>query len=362
MDVNGETYSELTDWITCYGASFTDPTTLGAQAVEGSCNISNQVKEELSFLDDVKDKVDFTLLSSLKSEVKGLSDGLGLEIIDLIGVAALEVITVKDLDVSEASLDEQFGMDESEKHLLLINDISARVKVEMGLNMNGQLNPEMYHVLYNAVVLSKLSLLSADQVNKLINRAGVAANYQYTSIEGEPFSVLFNSIKTIDGNHQWLHQAPPYPRFVGFDDTVDHYYGYMNDDVHGFKLFESEELRFNVFNKIFKGPLSLGLETPEVIHQSVILSSDYPYVSCAENPFPNGVDDKRCENITVPVDDNGASADEELSWWDSFIAYLKETIMSYFYKIVGEENIISTTETEESIEIITTVPDDGIEF
>lgn len=364
MDVNGETYSELTNWIACYGTSFTDPTTIGAQVVEGSCNISSQVKSELSFLDDVQDKVDFTLLSSLKSEVKGLSDGLGLEIIDLIGVAALEIITVKDLDVSEASLNEQFGMDESEKHLLIISDIAERVKVEMGLDMNGELNPQMYHVLYNAVVLSKLTLLSRDQLNELINRANVGSFYQYLDVYDEPFNILFDSIKTIDGNHQWLHQAPPYPRMTGFDDTTDHLYGYINDGTHGFKLYASDELRFELFNKIFKGPLSLGLETPEVIHQSVILPSDYPYISCAENPFPYGIDDRRCDNITPPTDENGTSVpvEEGESWWDRFLAYLKGIIMAYFYDIVGEENIISTTETEESIEIITTVPDDGIEF
>lgn len=363
MEVNADTYSELTNWIECYGTSFSDPTTLASQVIEGSCDITEQVKSELAFLDDVQQKVDFTLLSGLKSDVKGLSDGLGVEIIDLIGVAALEIITVKELDVSEVSLNEQFGVDQSDKHLLLINDIAERVKVEMGLNMNGELNPQMYHVLYNAVVLSKLSLLSADQLNELITRAGEAAEYQYIALQNEPFNILFDSIKSIDGNHQWLFQAPPYPRAPDFDDTVEHFYGYLNDTAHGFKLFASDGMRFNLFNKIFKGPLSLGLETPGVIHQSVLLASNYPYVSCAENPFPNGVDDKRCDTVTVPVDGNTTTpVPEGESWWDAFIRYLKEVIMAYFYAIVGQENIISTTETEESVKIITNVPDNGIEF
>ena len=362
MDVNGDTYSQLTDWISCYGTSFTDPTTLGAQAIEGSCNISNKVKSELSFLDDVKDQLDFTILSGLKSDVNGLSDSLGYEIVDLIGVAALEVITVKDQAVSHDSLNEQFGMDESEKHLLLIGDMAERVEAEMGLE-NGQLNPDTYYVLYNAVVLSKLSLLSTEQLNELIRRAGVAETFQYIANSDESFSLLFNSIKTIDGNHQWLHQAPPYPRIDGSSDTTDHFYGYVNDETHGFKLFETSQLRFNVFNKIFKGPLSLGLETPEIINMDTILSSDYPYVSCAENPFPNGVDDKFCSATTVPGDgDTNPPADEDLSYFEQFIAYLKAMLMEYFYSIFGEENIISTTETNDTIEIITTVPDNGITF
>ena len=364
MEVNGETYSQLTDWINCYGSSFTDPTTIGAQAVEGSCNISNQVKEELSFLDDVKDKTDFTLLSGLKSNVKSLGNTLGYEIIDLIGVAALEVITVKDQDVSHDSLNEQFGMDQSDKHLLLINDISERVEAEMNLT-NGHLDPEHFYVLYNAVVLSKLSLLSVEKINELIRRAGVADTYQYPLDATGDFNLLFNTIKSIDGNQQWMHQAPPYPRLEGFNDTTDHFYGYVNDETHGLKLFESTQLRFNVFDKIFKGPLSLGLETPEIINMDAILSSDYPYVSCVENPFPNGVDDHYCATTAVAVGDTNATtppADTELSLWEKFINYLKKVIMDYYNEIVGAENIISTTETNDTIQIITTVPDDGITF
>ena len=361
MDVNGDTYSHLTAWIKCYGTSFSDPTTLGAQAVEGTCNISNKTKEELSFLDDVKSSVDFNLLSSLKSKVNGLSDSLGNEIVDLVGVAALEIITVRDQAVSEESLNEQFGMDESEKNLLLIGDISQRVKVEMGLNASGELNPQMYHVLYNAVVLSKLSLLSREQINLLITRAQVDSTFTYATSSDE-FNILFNTIKTIDGNHQWMYQAPPYPRLAGSSDETPHFYGYQNDTTHGFKLFESDELRFAVFNKIFKGPLSLGLEEPSVIHFDAILSSEYPYVSCQKNPFPNGVDDKRCETITTPEDTNETQTPEDKSWFEEFIEYLKEMISSYFDEIIGQEYIIKTTQTENGVEIITTVPDDGIKF
>ena len=365
MYVNGETYSQLTDWISCYGSSFTDPTTVRAQAIEGSCTISNQIASELSFLNDVQEQVDFTQLSGLKSEVNTLSNSLGNEIISLIGVAAIEIIAVKDQDVSHDSLNEQFSMDQSEKHLLLIADIAERVEAEMLLN-NGQLDPERFHVLYNAVVLSKLSLLSRDQINELIARAGVASTYQYPLSQDSGFNLLFNTIKTIDGNHQWMHQAPPYPRLSGFDDTTPHFYGYVNDETHGLKLFESHQLRFQLFNKIFKGPLALGLETPEIINMGSILSSDYPFVSCEANPFPNGVEDQFCSVTTVTTGDNNTTtdpaADAELSYWERFINYLKGLVMAYYYDIIGAENIISTTETNNTVEIITTVPADGITF
>ena len=357
MDVNGDTYSELTRWIECYGGSFTDPTTLASKTTEGACNVSQEVDSRLSLLN----KFDFNPFASLKHKVKELTGSLGNEIIDLIGVSALEIITVREQSVSEESLNEQFGIDESEKNLLLINDIAGRVKVEMGLNAKGELNPQMYHVLYNAVVLSKLSLLSREQLNLLITRAKVASTFTYAT-SSDTFNILFNSIKTIDGNHQWMHQAPPYPRLNGFSDQRAHFYGYENDETHGFKLFESDELRFALFNKIFKGPLALGLEEPSVIHFENILSSEYPYISCEANPFPNGINDKRCETITTPIDTNETQTPKEQSWFDELIEYLKEIILSYFTDIVGQENIISTTQTKDGIEIITKVPDDGIEF
>jgi hypothetical protein len=100
---------------------------------------------------------------------------------------------------------------------------------------------------------------------------------------------MFNAIKTIDGNHQWLTKAPPYPRLEGFEDSVEHFYGYENSATFGWKLFSVAELRSGVFNKIFKGPLSLGLETPALINYTVVLPSNYPYVTCEKNPFLTSV-------------------------------------------------------------------------
>ncbi len=368
MMASGDSYGELKDWLACYSSAFTDPTTAASTAVQTSCKLSADIEEKLSFLDDIKPKADSTAVSGLKLQVKSLSDSLGSEIVSLIGVAAVEVILVKEKAVTEADLNKQFGMDESEKHLLLINDMAQRVKREMALDMNNELNPDKFYVLHNAIVLAKLALLSSEQLNTLIARANLSGEYTFSAVENS--SMLVGSIKTIDGNHQWLHQAPPYPRAEGFEDSVAHYYGYENDATHGFKLFSSEGLRKNLFSKIFKGPLALGLETPEVMHMSRLLSDSYPYVSCLKNPFPNGVDDKSClddaEVIDSPDDNDTTTLPEEEitedSWYDDLIAYLKSVIIEYFNSLVPPEYVINTTQTEESVVIETKVPDNGIEF
>ena len=366
MMVSGDPYKELTEWMTCYSSAFTDPTTIASSTVQEGCKLSKNVDEQLGFLDDVIPKEDFTELSGLKLEVKDISTSLGSEIVSLIGVAAIEVILVKEKSVSETDLNKQFGVDDSDKHLLLINDMAQRVKLEMALDMNEELNPKKFYVLHNAIVLAKLALLSPAQLNTLLVRA--KQSNEYTFQNSENLSLLIGSIKTIDGNQQWLYQAPPYPRVEGFEDNVTHFYGYENDALHGWKLFSNESLRKNVFNKIFKGPLALGLETPEVMHMSKLLPDSYPYISCTENPFPNGIDDKTCLNNDVvmeSVDDNITTepiSEQENEWYDDLISYLKSIIIEYFNSLVPTEYIIDTIQTEDSVAIETKIPDNGIDF
>jgi len=363
MKVSGDGYGEMSDWLTCYSSAFSDPTTVTSSTVQATCKLSKDIENKLSFLDDVIPKIDFNAISGLKSKVSKLSSDLGSEIISLVGVAAVEVILVKEKAVTEADLNEQFSTDDSDKHLLKINDIAQRVKLEMAMDMNGELNPKRYNVLYNAVVLAKLALLSPAQLNELVKRAGFEGEYTFSS--DDTFSMLFGSIKTIDGNHQWLHQAPPYPRVEGFDDTTSHFYGYENDVAHGWKLFSHNSLRTGVFHKIFKGPLSLGLETPSVIHLDNLLASNYPYITCSKNPFPSSIDDKTCLNSDIA--DGGGNGGvvtpfEEDSWYDELITYLKSIILEYFGDLVDVEFVVNIFQTDDGVEMQTKVPDDGIEF
>ncbi len=364
MKINGDSYGELKKWIACYSSAFTDPTTALSTATQETCKLSSKLEEQLSFLGDVKAKTNFTVLSGLKSKVNELSSTTGNEIASLIGVAALEVILVKEKSVSEADLNKQFGEDKSEKHLLLINDIAQRVKMEMAVDMNGELNSERFYPLYNAVTLAKLALLSPKQLNELISRANAAGEYTYS--DEKNYSLLFHSIKTIDGNQQWLHQAPPYPRIKGYDDNVIHFYGYETDTLNGFHIFETQKLRKGLFSKIFKGPLALGLETPEVMGFEKVLASSYPYVTCEKNPFPNGVDDKECfttkdENMTVT--DSGTSEQKtKTTWYDDLVVYLKKPVNSYFNSLVPAKYMLHTTETKTSVTLETKVPNNGIQF
>jgi len=374
-------------WIKCHADAFTDPTAFISSASSTICVLQEEVeltKEKYQF-----SLSNFSLLKKLdtlaiSSEFDTLKDSLGLEIVALLNVAILDVIVTKDKEASAQSLNAQFAKDDSDKNLLLIDDIAQRVDAEMQV-VDGVLNPKEYHVLYNAIILSKLSLLNEDALNLLLSRAGVADKKQFTK-NGELFNITFNAIKTIDGNHQWLEIAPPYPKVEGYIDSLwpeSRMYGYAHSENFGFALYNNEDVRKKVFNKIFKGPLSLGLEMPSVVNFDTILASDYPYGTCYMNPFPNGVEDTACQEYVASggkVTDTFAEeniSDEETSWFENVFSDIStlfdtslqiwlDNLLSDLYAY-GEELVLSVKSiTEEdgstTVEVITEINEEGITF
>ena len=87
---------------------------------------------------------------------------------------------------------------------------------------------------------------------------------------------------------------------------------------------------------------------------TTLLASDYSYRPTTEDPFPYW-NNLVIDPPVLPIEEAGDSITE---LWES----LKQLIMNYFYQLVGEENIISTVETKDSIKIISTVPNNGITF
>ncbi len=382
---DSSSYSKLQDWFACYADAFSDPSTIVSNISSTTCKSTNVVK-----LDSNTYKLslgNFPLLNKLSTlpifeQFDSLKNSLGYEIVDLLNVAALEIITVKEKKVSEDSLNKQFSMDESDKNLLMINDISKRVNAEMNLK-DGILDVNSYNVLYDAIVLTKLSLLGKDALNTLLERAKVS-QYKTFSKSDEIFNITFNAIKTIDGNHQWLETAPPYPRTTGSIDVLwpnKREYGYAHTKTTGFALYNNPYIRDKVFNKIFKGPLAQGLETPSVLNLDDILEKKYPYVTCKSNPFPNGIDDKKClddnrsdSNISGTQDDNNS---DYTTWFDQLLddvsTYFDQPfnewlnlLMKQLYSY-GEELVLSVTSTTEddgstTVEVVTKINDKGITF
>lgn len=187
----------------------------------------------------------------------------------------------------------------------MIGDVVGRVDREMGL-INGRFKTDHFAPVVNAVTLSKLALLDATGIAAL----AAAANVSSTSFAGLD-NLVIDSMASLDGNHQWLDQAPPAPRKPGTDRTIR----WKNWDTEtgvgsypkprgyasaaGFPLYSDVAVagysspRRGIFLKLFKGPLNTGIEQPAELCDygnpnqfPRLLESTYEYRTCVRNPYP----------------------------------------------------------------------------
>lgn len=238
-------------------------------------------------------------------------ENLGKKIIEKVtGPQVQQLMEIALSPSSPTLLNSQFMTNNSNKGLLLVDDVSGRVDKEMQLTRErGRdiFNKDEYAVIYNSILLSKLSLLDGAELNRLAFAAGVTDSTAYPAgvtgnttygsklfPETAGYNILFDAIKTIDGNHQWLVSAPPYPRVASKPDTALHNYGYANDGYKGFRMYQDSNARKKLFNTIFKGPLVPGIEMPATIGYKPVLPSNYQYIPCSTNYYPNGINDQSC--------------------------------------------------------------------
>jgi hypothetical protein len=385
---DGNSFETMQAWLKCYTATFTSLSVVisdeatscieldGTSKFIQSKSLATKHTQGIFDLDLGLDELS-EQYEKAKEIIDLVENDLGKAFVTLISDEAARMVEARDELITSDKLNSQFSRDLSTKNLLIINDMSERVKLEMRLK-NGKLDPENYAVIYNAIIFSKLALLGQDAILELLQKAGVDSDV-YSEDSSTQFNILFNAIKTLDGNHQWLETAPPYPKENGAADSDwphERHYSYPNSETHGLRLFSDEQSRDKVFNTIFKGVLAPGLEQPESIRKSTLLALDYPYVTCNSIPFPNGVEDKRCLHIddaiviiddenstTIETDDSTVTADEEtdiegiirsvltfiFEAGSEWITELVATIFGTTTDITADGSYVTTTPTVKSV-------------
>ncbi|QMU30513.1 hypothetical protein [Adhaeribacter radiodurans] len=195
--------------------------------------------------------------------------------------------------ISDQQLNAVFSNDATNKQLLLIPDVANRLLADMRVH-EGSFNTESFAPAYNAVILAKLSLLDANALNSIAKELGIKFPTRYgTSLyEGNIASnVLFGVVRSIDGNHQWQAYAPAFPRSRPNGDGYeleDRRYGYSFDkdgSSKGMRFYSYNKTESRAFAKLFTGPLSPALETPDNFGFSNILPKWY-VAGTVKNPFP----------------------------------------------------------------------------
>lgn len=203
--------------------------------------------------------------------------------------------------VTDDALAGVFATDDTGQDLLEIADIASRVRRDTGLESEGgQVSEQSFAALYNAITLSKLSLLDVLGLNTVHEaltgrKASSFGEGLYRETGGPAFTLLLEAVRSIDGNHQWQRVALPYPRARGHDEEWPgkRRYGRPHPQGHSaFRIWGDPVARETIFKAIFRGPLNPGLED----HPAIV--ANYPFPACLENPFPsttdaNGADTRR---------------------------------------------------------------------
>jgi hypothetical protein len=315
MDPDASAISPVINWFDCYHLSIISPGIQGIPNEVSGCEFRDSiatlidsltsiisivgvagtppgVDDALERLQELKDEVITELTDSLKEEAAD-------QLEDFIPEEVQELISLFDVPVTDAVLNQYFTTAETAqqpKHLLMIPDMASRVKAEMHL-VNGKFDPNEFAVVRNAIVLAKLALLDYQGLRDLADAAGIPHHF-FDGID----NVVANAFETIDANHQWMPESPPLPNSVGAPYFPE---GLSFDTDTGFLPWQ-KPVRNKLFRALFTGPLSAGVDAPEIIGKTRIVKADYPYQPCAIVPYPDDINDRTCIiSWLIPVITNG---------------------------------------------------------
>lgn len=198
--------------------------------------------------------------------------------------------------------------------LLPISDIADRVRADMGvvIGRNSKVFSRKDFAAYrNALILAKLAMLDGNGLNQLAKELGVSAptdfadgkplypSTSYVATKGQiPNSstpralVLYQTLLSIDANHQWHKNPPPYVRESG-DHLPAKFAG-----KKGFRIWDDPQAKEKIFRKLFSGPIAPGLDSPDELPTPMlrILPESYDFRTCKAHPFPDSYENCGCDN------------------------------------------------------------------
>lgn len=301
LSKKGNGFSHYVDWYKCWSPVFT---AMPSEVPQTVCVMSDYYTKLNREVDQILDKLGS--LQYLLDPTKALKEQLEKEAKKRIEYASIQIsnhilgkettdfflmITGREA-ITTKKLIEIFREDGSGKSLITFKDITVGLNKEMGITNDLKvIDIDKFASLYNAVQLSKLSILNGRSLNKLYsdylgNKKTMYGKTLYPDTDNSKFTILNKAVSSIDGSCQWMHTSTPLYRNKGFDQKWpnDRIYGYSyckNND-YGFRFWVDESSRENIFKVIFKGPL-----TPELYANASHNNENKKFIACDENPFPN---------------------------------------------------------------------------
>lgn len=170
------------------------------------------------------------------------------------------------------------------KDLIVFDDAAALIDRELQFQAPTW-SPELVPAAAHAVALSKMALLDVAGVQTMVGSLGGELTDVPISNTGRRYSVLYQTVRSIDGNHQWQQHGLPYWRksdavFPLASACRRYGYGPSDGPGMGFPLFANHKLRTVVFAKVFPTPVY------GVLAQHMGGLPGAPDAGTAQNPFP----------------------------------------------------------------------------
>lgn len=323
LNGTGNGFSVYVDWWKCWKPVFTG---VPSEVPGGICALENFYGKINSEIDKIIE--DMGAFGWLVAPQKKLEAEVKQELKPLMDKALTDVSTIllgerftqffnlvsQREAFSIQRLQEVFGQDQSDKHLLVIPSVLPLVQEELGMvGGRTQLDPAAFNAFHNSIVLSKLTVLPTVSLNQLHRDYCGNARTTYGKVLYEPaadeskFSLLLKAVSSIDGSYQWMNTSLPMPRQTGPDDVWqrgERKYGYSHCDneTYGFRFWVDKKSREKIFPVIFRGPLTKALNSYASLNPA-----NTAFEACEDVPFPESEDhkcrqrekDKRCGESTL---------------------------------------------------------------
>lgn len=279
-------------WLGCHALAFAPVPHLVAKykckVRELEADIARSLERVPGFsrLVGVKERFDAYVRESVKEQVLAQLERRKDSTSQLLALMADPSLATRDaLQVAFAPVESRANPPSGPGSLITLDDAASLVEREFALSPDSW-DPTQAPVLAHAISLSKMSLLDRDGLHALVGGLDGDPDRLRTVDSVGRYSVLYQTVRSIDGNHQWQRHGLPYWRQANAVAPLDpgcRRFGYDASDGPGmgFPLYADATLRDTVFPKVFDDPV-YGALANEM--QGL---PGHPTAGTDENPFPS---------------------------------------------------------------------------